>query len=39
MADAAAHLVEEVLPEVPIRQWVCTLPWAVRKAAGYKRVF
>jgi hypothetical protein len=39
MADAAAHLVEEVLPEVPIRQWVCTLPWAVRKAAGYKRAF
>jgi hypothetical protein len=37
MADAAAHLVEEVLPEVPVRQSVCTLPWASRKRAGYKR--
>jgi len=39
MSDAAAHLVDEVLPEAPVRQWVCTLPWAVRKAAGYKRAF
>ena len=26
MADVATHLVDEVLPEVPVRQWVCTLP-------------
>ena len=26
MSDIAAHLVDEVLPEVPIRQWVCSLP-------------
>ena len=38
LADVATHLVDEVLPEVPVRQWVCTLPWALRKLAGYKRV-
>ena len=27
MADTAAHLVDRVLPEVPIRQWVLTLPY------------
>ena len=37
MADVATHLIDEVLPEVPVRQWVCTLPWALRKSAGYKR--
>jgi Transposase zinc-binding domain len=26
MNDTAVHLVEKVLPEVRIRQWVCTLP-------------
>ena len=25
MADVAAHLVDEVFPEVPVRQWVCSL--------------
>ena len=30
MADTAAHLVDHVLPEVPIRQWVLTLPYALR---------
>ena len=30
MADAAAHLVERVLPEVPVRQWVLTLPYPLR---------
>jgi hypothetical protein len=39
MADVAAHLIDEVLPEVPVRQWVCTLPWVLRKRAGYKRAF
>ena len=28
MSDAAAHLVDDVFPEVPTRQWVCSLPWA-----------
>ena len=39
MADVATHLVDEVLPEVPVRQWVCTLPWPLRKRAEYKRAF
>jgi len=30
MADTATHLVERVLPEVPIRQWVLTLPYPLR---------
>ena len=33
----AAHLVDEVLPEVPIRQWVCSLPWRLRYAMGYDK--
>src|SRR5512145_2145904 len=27
MADTAAHLVDRVFPEAPVRQWVLTLPW------------
>jgi hypothetical protein len=30
MADSAAHLVEEVLPEKPIRQWVLSVPFQLR---------
>jgi hypothetical protein len=30
MADSAAHLVDRVLPEVPVRQWVLTLPYPLR---------
>ena len=30
MADTAARLVDHVLPEVPIRQWVLTLPYPLR---------
>ena len=30
MADTAAHLVDGVLPEVPVRQWVLTLPYPLR---------
>jgi hypothetical protein len=30
MADTAAHLVDRVLPAVPVRQWVLTLPFALR---------
>jgi hypothetical protein len=37
MADSASHLVDSVLPEVPIRQWVMTLPWQVRAVVGYDR--
>ena len=30
MADTAAHLVDRVLPEVFVRQWVLTLPYPLR---------
>jgi hypothetical protein len=30
MADTAAHLVDCVFPEVPVRQWVLTVPVALR---------
>ena len=37
MSDAAVHLVERVLPEVPVRHWVCSLPWRLRTLCGYDR--
>jgi hypothetical protein len=37
MSDTAVHLVQEVLPEVPIRHWVCTFPWGVRAVLGYDK--
>lgn len=37
MADLAAHLEREVLPEVPIRHWICSLPWGLRALVGYDR--
>jgi ribosomal protein S27E len=30
MADSAAHLVDEILPDNPIRQWVLSVPFALR---------
>ena len=30
MTEVAAHLVDEVIPEVPIRQWVLSLPYDLR---------
>ena len=35
MADSAAHLVDRVLPEVPVRQWVLTLPYPLRHRCAY----
>ena len=35
MADTAAHLVDRVLPRVPVRQWVLTLPFALRFRLAY----
>ena len=35
MADGAAHLVDRVLPEAPVRQWVLSLPHALRFAVGF----
>ena len=37
MSDTALHLVERVLPEVRIRQWVCSLPFRLRVLCGYDR--
>ena len=37
MSDAATYLVDDVLPEVPTRQWVCALPWRLRVLLGYDR--
>jgi hypothetical protein len=34
-ADTAAHLVDRVLPHVPVRQWVLSLPWALRYRPAY----
>lgn len=33
MADTAVHLEERVLPRVPIRHWICSLPWGLRARA------
>jgi len=30
MTEQAAHLVDEVLPRVPVRQWVLTMPHRLR---------
>jgi hypothetical protein len=35
MADTAAHLVDRVLPMVPVRQWVLSLPFALRYRLAY----
>jgi hypothetical protein len=35
MADTAAHLVDRVLPKAPIRQWVLSLPFALRYRLAY----
>ena len=35
MTDTATHLVDRVLPEAPIRHWICSLPWRLRTLLGY----
>lgn len=35
MADTAAHLVDRVFPKVPVRQWVLSLPFALRYRLAY----
>jgi hypothetical protein len=37
MADFAAHLVDRVLPFVPVRQWVLSLPIPMRLALAFDR--
>src|SRR5437773_8976165 len=35
MVDTAAHLVYRVFPRVPVRQWVLSLPFALRYRLAY----
>jgi hypothetical protein len=35
MANTAAHLVDRVLPDVPVRKYVLTLPYELRKLAAF----
>jgi len=35
MTERAAHLVDEVVPPVPVRQWVLTLPYRLRYLAAW----
>jgi len=35
MAETAANLMESVLPEAPLRQWVLTVPHAIRHRLAY----
>jgi hypothetical protein len=35
MADTAAHLVDRVIPQVPVCQWVLSLPYALRYRLAY----
>jgi len=37
MAETAALLVDEVLPRQPIRQWVLSLPFALRYLLATRR--
>ena len=36
MCNTAAHLVDRVLPNLPVRQWVLSLPWELRPVAAAK---
>ena len=35
MAERSAHLIDAVLPQVPIRQWVLSLPFRLRYALAW----
>jgi hypothetical protein len=37
MVDSAVHLEQDVLPEVPIRHWICSFPWGLRALLGYDK--
>ena len=30
MIETSAHLVDHVIPDVPVRQWVLSFPWPLR---------
>jgi hypothetical protein len=37
MSETAAYLRDELLPEAPYRQWVLTVPWALRARLSVDR--
>jgi hypothetical protein len=37
MSNCAAHLVDRVVPDVPIRQYVLSLPFELRRLAAFKQ--
>ncbi len=37
MADTGVHLEQRVLPGVPVRHWVYSLPWGLRALLGYDK--
>lgn len=39
MSNTAAHLVDRVIPAVPVRQWVLSLPMDVRAQAAFDAAF
>ncbi len=39
MANTAAHVVDRIIPAVPVRQWVLSLPFDVRATAAYDAAF
>ncbi len=39
MCNTAAHIVDRIIPSVPVRQWVLSLPFDVRARAAYDAGF
>ena len=39
MANTAAHVVDRIIPAVPVRQWVLSLPYGVRARAAFDASF
>jgi hypothetical protein len=39
MTERAAHLVDAVLPRVPVRQWVLTVPYRLRYQMVWKGMY
>jgi len=33
MTDTAVHMEQQVLPRVPVRHWICSLPWGLRTSS------
>ena len=37
MADTGVHLEQRVLPEAPVRHWICSFRWGLRALLGYDK--